>query len=223
MLFSKIKPLALLFAVLLGGVVFLPRASASVSLIFDVGGSSAISVAPGGTFSFDVFLAANPADMLMAYDFYLQASGVAGTDGYFTITDRLANLLDFPQLNTEDADVVYPAIGSILAPRNQSSLGATVYFDPIDPDPVPVNGSSLYYLGTLTFSVSPTAAPDFSTYFITSVSSPSGGGIGFWNDENFNEIDFASGGSFAITIIPEPTMLSLIAAGSLVFLRRRRR
>lgn len=213
---SKRKSL-LLVLLMTGAGIFAPRAAAEVSLIFDFGGSSSTFAAPGDSISFDVYLQADPTDAMLAYEFYLQASGTAGAEGYFTITNRAASVVNFPDLYRTDAEVAAPSPGSTLQPRNTQSLGAMVTnFDE------PVTGASLYFLATFTLRVSAAAIPGPMEFFITSVNTISGSGVGHWNDAEANEIPFASGGSLGITIVPEPAVSSLAAVGLMVLGRRRR-
>lgn len=183
-------------------------------MLLFTGGDGSVTVAPGGTFSFDVYLGLDASHQVVGFDYLLEGSGLF-YESDFRLLDRASNLAFFPELNTPDADVVTPLADALLSPVNARSLGATVLFP--FPDPyVPISGAGNYLLATFTVQVSSFATP--GEYAIGSVFSS-------WLDENLDEHGFDAQGTFAVTVVPEPGTVGLVLSGLLAGLgaiRRRR-
>jgi hypothetical protein len=197
-------------------------ARANVGLILSDGDATPGStiVVPGSTFTVTASLVST-SESLTGVDYYLQATG-AGT-GKFRITGRNIASSPFSDLvkanvgdNGDNAGVLDSTM-SLLNPRNGADLGAS-----IANVNVPVTPGT-YSLATYTFSV-PSGTPA-GTYVISTTSNSGTGWVA--TAPFFNEAEFASQGSFSVTVntpitpVPEPAAAMLLAGVAGMLLRRR--
>lgn len=193
------------------GLIFsgLADSQAGVLLEFKKDGLDAVSILPGQSFTFDVFLSITGSEELTGYDYYLEASGVL-YDSFFTIASRVSNPAFFPELNNSDAAVA-ELPDAVLDPDNGLSLGALV-----NNPAVPLSGVGQYLLASFTFSTALNAIP--GVYTINAVDA-------LWFDQDFEEFPFGLLVPFTVTVVPvpEPSLGMPLAAGLLwlVFFRRK--
>jgi hypothetical protein len=157
-------------------------------------------VAPGGSLTLTTMLQVTGTSHVTAVDYYLESS--ASASGFFKIqaANRSASLFDDVYFSDT---VVSTSPGSVLDPRNNSDLGAS-----LDNISSPV-GAGDYDLGIFMLSVDSLAAP--GTYLISTVSQAGTG----WVDASFNDNPFSGHAAFTLTVIPEPALGVTVIAFSL--------
>jgi hypothetical protein len=156
-------------------------------------------VAPGGSLSLMTTLQVTGTSQVTGVDYYLES--FAAASGLFRIQAANRSSSPFNDVYFSDT-VVSTSPGSILDPRNNSDLGAS-----LDNISSPV-GAGEYDLGIFTLSVDSLAAP--GTYFISTVSQAGTG----WVDASFKDNLFSGHAAFTLTVVPEPaTASTAIACG----------
>lgn len=195
---SKLNRLVLVIALALVPLLASERASAqnATATIFS-GGLPSITIAAGGTFTFDINIVTTFSSVGMTY--FLQSNNGSG---FFTLTARNIGASPFNDLITNDATAFTPANG-LLDPVNNDDLGAVIA-DPNTPLPA---GS--YFIATLTLSISGAIAPGQYTMFFDSRTIVADGG--------FNDHQVTSN-IFTINIIPEPATTGLAVLGGVMLL-----
>jgi PEP-CTERM motif len=177
------------------------------------GAANSGSYAAGGSFSFDIFLTTvgqAAGDRTTGLSYWFQTSGIAATGMYFTITNR--NFTDTLSANgTSPFNTgIQDPTGDVIpaSPGNAHDIGGTVG---LNPGQLP---NLTYFVATLTFSISPSAAPGVYTITTTTVSphvseATNHTAAGPFMDMNLSPM------TYTITVVPEPATWSLIGLGAL--------
>jgi hypothetical protein len=206
--------LALACIGLMAGGAFAQTASLSFN-DFGGGGGAANSGSymAGTSFSFDVTLMTAGqlgTDTTTGLSFWFETSGIASTNGYFTITARsLTDTID-GNGTSPFGTIIQPIPGGgsvIVANGNDTDLGATS-----NPGQAP-NGT--YFINTLTIQISASAIPGTTYVISTNTITPHiSEATNHHANGTFNDMPFPAT-SYFITVIPEPATWSLIGLGAL--------
>jgi len=185
-----------------------PRASAQ-SAMFTYTGVPVGGVAPGSSFTIQVFLqvvtGGTVGDLSGLSYWWSQQSG---PNFGFQITNRTATGL-FTDL---ESGLVYP---QIIDPINRNSNGTTTSTDlgALIAIGTPGQPTGTYPIASLTFQVLPTALPGSYVLRNTTSTTPGvGGRISVWNDSEGDTAPIAAS-PFSVTVIPEPSSIALLCVG----------
>ena len=189
----------------------LAPAAVSLSITDGVGTPTAGNANRGGTFSFALNLVST-SEQTTGLGYFLETTGAG--NGLFSIVDRNIAGSTYSDAVAPDA-TVEAAASALLDPRNNTNLGATLA------NVNSPNGAGTFLVANYTISVSPTAP--LGTYTIQTFSAAGDQYAG--GPPNFTNGTFASGGTYSVTVVPEPATAGALAAAGLVgaLARRRRR
>lgn len=185
---------------------------------------SSQTVNAGGTFSIQITLSVTGTTPMNFAGYNLWLETAAANSGLFSITGVTSNVTGF---TTPSGAVNFPETlttsGSTHAgfAQNPHSLG---FVDTAGGANAVTSPFSIQ-IETINFAVAPgTAAGNYS--FFTTLAATSGLRASSINDSNGNSFDVNNQGTFAITVIPEPSTTGLLLTAGLgvaVFLYRRPR
>lgn len=200
-------------ASLMTGAAFAQTASLSFN-DFGAGGAAANSgsYAPGSSFSFDITLSTAgqaAGDATAGLSYWFETSGIASTNGYFTISNRnFIDTLNGFGTSPFNFGIQNPTGDVIMSGGNVHDMGGTVGLNPGEPP------NMAYFVATITLQISATAAP--GTYTISSTTG---------NPRISEATNHTAAGAFVdmimpatsytVTVLPEPATWSLIGLGAL--------
>lgn len=159
----------------------------------------------GDAFSFDVQVTST-SEFLLGATYFLNVNPQGS--GLFSIANRVTTNSSFPDLQSNNSQVLAPA-SALLDPQNNDNLGGTVANTNL-----PL-GPGNYFVATLTISSSASLPLGVYTIGFTDTT--------IATDDGFNDVEPVRG-TYTVTVVPEPSTLLLGSLGMCaLFLRRRRR